>query len=792
MSSALRQRSGVVCLLVLVALSFGLSLWWDAAHVRWARSLSHEGSPPPAIQEDSPTGFIGGQRHFLATTQRGETYRWIADAQEILQGNVAREHYVADNAPRGRAQLLPTIYTGWLAGLAGIDHIVTGTSPAVAVEHVALWEPVLLHLLVLIVATITMWRRFGLSWGAFTAAFLALHPMVFSQHIPGALSMDAWALWASAYALADVLAPRQDRDGRAARLGVAPTLAVALAVALNPAFGFATVVIVTLAHATAAPARASGSFLRWSLVGGGVVCIAWLLTGVPLDPTVSELRYAHPVYALAWIGLGVGLHALHSDRKGNASRRRLGLLVLAAALILPLPFVQLKFGYWAWLHTSAELQRFASLEGSPIHANILLWLSTAPWAERLLILLPPLAAAVGLVLHARQGARGGPEASNAWIPTAVVACALIALSSIHVRWLVVVVVLALPVLASGWKALPTVLRWSGGIAGAFFLLAVAAWHRSLPSDFRSAAAPAALSAQDLEALVYRHFSHWLANQSAGRELRVLAPPALSDSLVFHGAARVLLSSAWESHPGHVAASRILSSPEATEAQAVIESVGMTHLVLASWDVVLPLLVKQPAEADRDTLHDRLNRWVLPRYLRPLPYRLPPTPGFAAESLAVFEVVPAQDEALALARLAEYFLEVERAEPAGLVAETLGQAYPHDLNAAMARAFVFESAGNRTAFGREVTRLVTSVIEDAHPADPDRRLLRAIVLAMGGRHDLARAELDQSMPLLSSDTLCMLTPRQTFQLRRLLQVYRLDFPDPELAGLARVRSAAYGP
>jgi len=140
----------------------------------------------------------------------------------------------------------------------------------------------------------------------------------------------------------------------------------------------------------------------------------------------------------------------------------------------------------------------------------------------------------------------------------------------------------------------------------------------------------------------------------------LAPPELSDVLVFHGGVRVLMSTAWESYPGQVAASRILSAPESSEAEAVLRSRAVTHVVLTSWDPVLPLLVKDPGAAGKNTLYARLQRWVLPRTLRPIPYQLPAVPGFQDQKIALFKVTSPQDEALSLSRLAEYFCADEPA------------------------------------------------------------------------------------------------------------------------------------
>src|SRR5690606_13479790 len=117
--------------------------------------------------------------------------------------------------------------------------------------------------------------------------------------------------------------------------------------------------------------------------------------------------------------------------------------------------------------------------------------------------------------------------------------------------------------------------------------------------------------------------------------------------------------------------------------------------------------------------------VLPRFLRAVPYHLPSVPGYGDQKLVVFAVTAPQDEALALSRLAEYFVEMNRPEPAALVAKTLADSFPDDPNAVIARALVHERAGNTLRFGDELTRIATDAADGKVPFAWDRRVQRAI-------------------------------------------------------------------
>ena len=122
----------------------------DLAHVDWAEKLSAEGSPAPEREAASPTGYVLGQRQFLGTHERGETYRWISATQQMLADGPFSfsTTYRADSPEEGRPQLLPRIYLAWLSAVSWVVHGLTGEPLPIAVERAALWEPLIVHVLV--------------------------------------------------------------------------------------------------------------------------------------------------------------------------------------------------------------------------------------------------------------------------------------------------------------------------------------------------------------------------------------------------------------------------------------------------------------------------------------------------------------------------------------------------------------------------------------------------------------------------------------------------------------------
>jgi hypothetical protein len=778
----------------MLALALVFALPADLGHVRWAARLSAEGSPPPPRDPASATGYALGQRHFLGTHQRGETYRWIAATQDLLaEGPFASSHYEADNAPRGRPQLLPRIYAVWLAGLAWVGHILTGEPLPLAVEQAALWEPVMSHVLALLAVATCMGIRFGPAGAGLAGLFFVVYPPLSGQFLPGALTTDTWALLLAAYAIARPV-PVAGRQPQEATLDGRAALAAGLALWLDPAFGFAAVVIGALTGAVALCADGPRQrFLSWSLLGAGVILAAWIIDQAPWDPKAGELRYVHPLYAMAWLGLGLALDGWQRWRTG-AARRTIVMLELAAALLLTgsLGFVQGRNGYWGWLYPGGTTRRLTSLDETRLFPSAVHWLSQVSIAEALLVTLSLLVTIVALVLARpwRPPVKSPRPADSRWLVVVVVLATVTLLALFKVRWFVLATLVTLPVLGHLARNSTATLRRGLVVVSGVVLAGLVLGRAALPESIRRPTEQTPLRPVDLQALLHRHFSHWFAAHHPGRAVSALAPPELSDAIVFHGGGRVLMSTAWESYPGLVAASRVLSAPEATEAEAVLEGLGLTHVILPSWDPALPLLVQQPLEEGRDTLYARLQRWVLPRYLRPVPYHLPPVPGFLDQKLPVFQMTPPQDEALALARLAEYFVEMNRPEPATAAAEVLARSFPDDPNAAIARATVYAQAGQATALRRELERLEADIAAGRVPFLWDRRVQRAIVLALGQRPEVARAEVAACIATISAEALFELTPLQAHRLRTLAKGFEVPIPDPRLTELLRALGAEY--
>ena len=774
---------------VLLAIAFSIRA--DFARLSGVAALSGQGSPRPPISANSPTGYAQGQRYFLGAGERGETFRCIAAAQEMIaSGSRTPAIYTGDNTPEGRSSLDAQLYTAWLASLAWVSHLFTGRPIGLAVEGVALWEPILAHFIALAGTVIFLTRRFGLVAGAIGGIFVSFFPAISSQFLPGVLSSRPWAMLFAAYAIWLTLAwfnPLELAGSRLKREGLATGFATGLAIWLDPAMGFPVVLVTGIAGVAVAAFRPVNlPWLRWSISGAGTVLLAWVIDRGPLALNAGELRSVHPFYAVAWLGVGFALHGLQARSRDTPRKwRGIFFLIGGAVIVTGSAAVQLKSGFTGWIYPSLALQHLSSLdEARPPFETIIGWIQTAPGALVFLTITPAFVALLmaGVAAWSARGTRRGTHSFF----TLMLLLGLVILACFRVRWWSVLSAFALPAIAAALPCLRAGFHRVATISITCYLAALVVWSALTPPSRDANKAGAA----DVEALVFRHFTYWLVSHNPPGGVSALATPVLSDALVYHGGCRVLMSTAWESYPGHVAASLVLSAPDWNEVEGILRNRNITHVVINSWDRILPQFVRAPEAHRNETFHAKLQRWVFPRFLRPIPYQLPAGAGFDAQTILVLRVTESQDEALALGRLAEYFVEMDRDYLAAAAARILGQAHADEPNAMIARALVFDHVHDRAGFRIELDRLSQRLAKEHVPPEWDRRVQRAIVFALGGRHDLARPEITACAATLTRERIYDLTPLQAYRFLTLTSRYEIGFPTPGLRRLTESMCTEY--
>src|SRR6478736_2469456 len=81
----------------------------------------------PTEAASSPTGYAEQRRRLIVPGHHTPSYFWISRTQANLSGVALPPHHVdTDNFPTGRDSTDTAPYRWWLAGLARLDHAITG------------------------------------------------------------------------------------------------------------------------------------------------------------------------------------------------------------------------------------------------------------------------------------------------------------------------------------------------------------------------------------------------------------------------------------------------------------------------------------------------------------------------------------------------------------------------------------------------------------------------------------------------------------------------------------------
>ncbi|HVT73726.1 MAG TPA: hypothetical protein VHD61_11345 [Lacunisphaera sp.] len=796
MSPATRLTPHLWIIAPLAALGF--LLWMAAARLHRIDLVTNLVETEAVTDPASPTGYAGGLRKLIVPEHNNDSYQWIAQTQQMLAGGNWRVRHVDyDNAPAGRTVLTPSPYRWWLGLLAGLDHQVTGRPAGQAAEHAARYAgPALLAVLLLAVGGFTGWRFGALAGTVASAALVTLFPLggsfLAGQPDDNGLALAA-AIGSGLLLLAGINAPAGESRGSAPAWFIAAGVVGGLGVwvdvvrAIPFLAGIMLGAVIAAALSRRDPVRSDAVALpwrHWALAGALTCLVAHVVEYFPLYWGGWPARYVHPLHGLAWLGAGEVTMRLSAwmERGESPWRRRNGfILALAVLAVASVPLAWVLKGTHDFFTADPGALRLSDLPGSPAGLGPWAWLSHDGLSLMVAATCLPLVAiapAVWLLFRRGIAAPDRTRCAVALGPVLVLAGS----ACLQLRW------------------------WSTLDAAVLVLLAALAASRSLPGARQAAMACAmvalvpgaallglraraarneAVTEGDVVALVERDLAHWLARRAGPGGAVVLAPPNLAASLYFHGGLPELGTPYWENKDGFLASVRIAAASSPDEAQAVARSRGVNYIVVPSWDNFLDEYARLGSDQVDHTLMASLHRWLPPRWLQPVPYQLPAVNGFEGQSVAIFEVVEAQDNATALSHLAEYFAEMNQPDQARAVAYTLERSFPADLGAAIARVLATRAAEDGPAFGRALDDLETALARgDDQNLTWDRRVSLAIALVEGRRFDQAREQARRCLADVSDPRLRSLT---TVSLHRLLVMSRgfhLAIGDPVLAKLAQ--------
>lgn len=784
----------------------GFLLWLNAARsdrVSYVTALG--GGAAATVDRSSPTGYSGGVRLLIAPERNAESYQWIAQTQQMFaRGEWRVRHVDYDNAPAGRDVRTPSLYRWWLGFVGWFDYSLSIRPLGLSVERAALLADPALHLLLLMGATVFIAWQFG-AWPAlFLALAIALlHPFA-GGFLPGQPGDQGWiqtaALWSVLLLLAGLRKDLHELSEERVRIrrqqwffagGVVGALGLWLSVPaqLPLLIGIAAggTVASLLTRREAAAANNEMPWRPWALGGALTTLVAYFAEYFPAHMASLSVDTIHPLHGIAWLGAGELLgRADGGIRCGRPvwTRRSIAVVGLSVCAVAALPVVMALSDGRGVFAAAPLAARLSNLPNAPIAGHLFAWISQPGTSATFWATVLPLgvAAFAGWLLVRRQTGAADRQALALALGPVVVA---LGFAVAQLRWWtfldsVLIALLVATVAAATRSGLAPVIRRAAAAAAAVALLPGALLL--LPP--KKSAEGYAVTPAEVEALIERDLAHWLAKR-AGPGAVVLAPPQLTTSLFFHGGLRGLGTPYVENQDGFAAAVRIAGTTATDETLALVERRGLTHIVLPSWDRFLDEYARLGAGQLETTFIDSLHQWMPPRWLRPVAYQMPAIEGFESQSVAVFEVVELQENAVALSRLAEYFLEMGRLELAVSASYTLSQHFATDLGATVARAQVEAALPNGGEFSSALASLDAqlSAGADSH-LSWDRRVALALVLARGKRFEQARTQLERCLAEMDEPRLRSLTTAPLYRLQVLMKAFGLEIPDPRLRALAR--------
>lgn len=810
MSLRARFRSHLWLFALVSACAFGL--WLTVVRVQRVEFVTNLVPTDAVVDPSSATGYAHGLRQLIVPEPNSAACQWIVQTQQMLaRGEWRVRHEDYDNAPVGREVLSASPYRWWLGLVSWVDHALFGTPLGLAVERAALVADPILQLLLLVGIAWFVARRFGgLPAAICSVAGVTLYPVA-GLFLPGQPNDAGLAALCACWSVLLLLAgidprvpaenPSTERPGACRRrwfagagvvggVGVWIKPGVEVPVVVGIALGGVLVAWLTrrTTRRNGVVAGAALPWRTWALTGAATCLVAFFVEYFPGHLGGWHLEQVHPLYGLAWLGLGEWLARLTArieNRPTKSLARSLPVLFLAAAPIVAFVMLLFHSGRGELLFAEGGSTRLTNMAGSPVEPDLWAWIRHDGWSLKFVATSLPLLATTAVAgwLLGRRTTRTDRKAAVLLALGPVLAA--FALGCVYLSWwsaldVSLVVLLAVIVPTSGQGESGAFRRLAGtGLLVLGLIPGMVVLASQARADLRKT-----VTEGEVEALIDRDLAQWLAN-AAGDKAVVLAPPTLTTSLYFNGGLAGLGTLDVENKAGLRASIRIAGASSADEAQALALGRHLKYIVMPSWDDSLDEYARLGANQHAHSLIALLHRWLPPRWLRPVPYHLPKVTGFEGQSVAIFEVVDVQSNATALSRLAEYFVEMGQIGKAMGVAYTLAHSFPTDLGAAVARALVAHAAGESAAFQTALRDVQAGMARGQDRALLwDQRVSLAIALAEGKRFESARAQVQHCLADVTEERLRSLTTVSLYRLRLMNRAFGLRIADPRLRALAQ--------
>ena len=753
-----------------------------------------------SYEAGGPTEGAGSLPRLIIPGHRSQSFEWLDQTRLMLVKRELRVRRIDyENAPYGREVSASSPYRWWLGALALYFGEVSGRNLAASIEWAAQVSDPLLLVLFGAAAVVFVARRFG----AFAASLLSVglvtqYPFA-SEFLPGVPDDSGMALLCSLLSVLPIVAcsdptggGRQTRRafltaGIIGGVGLWINVAIEVPILIGIAVGALMAAWIARPEVGGKPGGTVATPLRdWALGGAVASFTGYLIEFFPGHMDSWELRTIHPSLCLAWLGGGEILIFLVDQ----IQRRRLRLMyadsiriVVAVGAVASVPVILWRTHSWGFLAVDLPSMTLSAMPGAVSARNFWSLLLQNGFTPTVCVtFLPFFAALIVLLLLAFR-----------WFPPerrVVLSYALgLALASFTFAFWQIgfwngadVAILVLFVTASAAFQDDQRIRlrqWIFGFIAAITMLpgAVLLWPAT-DSNSRSE-----LSGSEIKSLVERDLAHWLAKRVGSDEAVVLSPPDTTNSLYYYGGMKGIDTFDWENREGVGGAVRIMSASTPEEAQELIGQRGITYIVMPSWDRYMDAYARMGEGELEGTFLERLRRWVLPPWLRPVAYLMPTIAGFEGQAVTILEVVEPQNDAAAASHIAEYFADMGETELLSDASIQLRR-FPGDIGALLARAEIAASLARTDEFDQTIEVLVH---RNSAPAIRtlawDQRVRLAIIFARAKHLDLARAHLQRCVDTIDERKLRSLSTKALFRLRMMTNAFGIEIADPSMRGLS---------